>query len=106
MKPTARRRARCLLLLASLWTASAFAKTRRAAAKLGIVVMDGEGAINDPKQKTTMTVIQVQDENQNLWRARPWSFSTQSGPENILRRHRFLTVTTAGWQSLHPGITL
>jgi len=99
MKPTARRRARGVcLLLASLWTASAFAQDAAAPPpKLGIVVMDGEGAINDPKQKTTHEpVIQVQDENQKpVAGAAVVFFLPNSGPGGtFFDGTRSLTVTT------------
>jgi hypothetical protein len=72
MKPTARRcaSALCLLLVnlwgnpwANLWTAPASAQ--EPPPKLGIVVVVGEGAINNLKDPTVPpTVIQVVDENQ------------------------------------------
>jgi len=68
MKPTARRcaSALCLLLVnlwVNLWTAPAWAQ--EPPPKLGIVVVEGEGATNNLKDQTVPpTVIQVVDENQ------------------------------------------
>ena len=71
MKPTARRggSAVCLLLV-NLWTAPAWAQglpskdLPSTPPKLGIVIVEGEGAINNIKERTIREpVVQVEDEN-------------------------------------------
>jgi hypothetical protein len=98
MKPTARGRAwGVCVLLAGLWTVPAFAQDAAPPPKLGIVVVDGEGAINNLKDKTTHEpVIQVQDENQKpVAGAAVVFFLPNSGPGGtFFDGTRSLTVTT------------
>jgi hypothetical protein len=100
MKPTARRcaPALCLLLVnpwVNLWTAPAWAQ--EPPPKLGIVVVEGEGAVNNLKDRTVPpTVIQVVDENQKpVAGAAVVFFLPNDGPGGtFFDGTRSLTVTT------------
>jgi len=101
MKPTARSCASAVcLLLVNLWTASAWAQDLPAKdppPKLGIVVVEGEGAINDLRQPTIHEpVIQVQDDNQKpVAGAAVVFFLPNQGPGGtFFDGTRSLTVTT------------
>ena len=99
MKPTARRCASALcLLLVNLWvnpwTAPAWAQEPP---KLAIVVVEGEGAVNNLKaQAVAPTVIQVVDENQKpIAGAAVVFFLPNQGPGGtFFDSTRSLTVTT------------
>jgi hypothetical protein len=106
MKPTARKPTgrRCAsvvgLLLVNLWTASAWAQQPPSAApppKLGIVVIDGEGAINNIKDQIVHEpIVQVVDENQKpIPGAAVVFFLPGQGPGGtFFDGTRSLTVTT------------
>src|SRR5580704_1591802 len=63
MQPTARGRAWAVcLLVVNLWTAQVWAQD--VAPKLQIVIVEGEGAINNVKQRVNREpIVQVEDEN-------------------------------------------
>jgi len=92
-------RGACLLLV-HLWTAAAWAQNPPAQEpppKLGIVIVEGEGAINNLKDQTIHPpVIQVQDENQKpVAGAAVVFFLPNQGPGGtFFDGTRSLTVTT------------
>jgi hypothetical protein len=96
MKPTPRRCASAVcLLLVNLWTAAAWAQ--EPPPKLAIVVVDGEGAVNDVKgQVTHPPVIQVVDQDQKpITGAAVVFFLPNQGPGGtFFDGTRSLTVTT------------
>lgn len=100
MKPAARRCAPAVcLLLVSLWTAPAWGQEppQDQAPKLGIVILDGQGAINNLRDQTYhAAVIQVQDENQKpIAGAAVVFFLPDQGPGGTFYDGtRSLTVTT------------
>jgi hypothetical protein len=88
------------LLSTNLWTASAWAQPpapQEPQPKLGIVIVEGEGAINNLKDQTIHPpVIQVQDENQKpVAGAAVVFFLPNQGPGGtFFDGTRSLTVTT------------
>jgi hypothetical protein len=99
-KPTARRCASAVcLLLVNLWTASAWAQDGppQEPPKLGIVVVEGEGAINNIRDQTIHPpILQVLDENQKpIAGAAVVFFLPTTGPGGtFFDGTRSLTVTT------------
>jgi hypothetical protein len=100
MKPAARRCAPAVcLLLVNLWTAPAWSQEppQGLAPKLGVVILDGQGAINNLRDQTyRAAVIQVQDQNQKpIAGAAVVFFLPDQGPGGTFYDGtRSLTVTT------------
>lgn len=96
MKPTARSctSAACLLLV-NLWTAAVWAQDQQP--KLTIVIVEGDGAINNIKERVNREpIIQVEDENHKpIAGAAVVFFLPNQGPGGTFSNgSRSLTVTT------------